>query len=157
MNTGSVEINPMVEKDLPFVNETRNIESTRRWLENDSIISLEDTVKWFREKKPHWYIISSNFVNVGYLRTSDDTGKSICIGCDIHPDFRRRGYATKAYRLLIGALIEKGYVNIWLDVFKENTPALNLYKNLGFIPIGDRIVRSKVYTTMVYMRSTSSE
>ena len=93
-----ISIREMAEADLKFVNSTRNILSTREWLENSGEISYEETLSWFRSKKPKWYIVSANSEPVGYLRTSDNTGKSMCIGCDIHPDHRRKGYAREAYQ-----------------------------------------------------------
>ena len=140
----------MKKEDLHFVNSTRNIPSTRLWLENNKEISIEETATWFLEKNPKWFIILLGGQKVGYFRTSDDTGKSVCIGCDIHPDFRRRGIAKRAYRLFINKLKTNKYVNIWLEVFKENKAAVNLYSKLGFVSIGERTVRGEIYLTMVH-------
>ena len=147
----------MTKEDLSFVNSTRNISSTRKWLENNNEISLEDTKKWFLKNKPNWHVIFFKEKPVGYIRTSDDTKKSICVGCDIHPNFRRKGIARKSYSIFLESLYEEGYVNIWLDVFKENEPAYKLYESLGFIPIGSRIVREKIYVTMVHKRGEKIE
>jgi len=148
----NLEMFPMKEEDLFFVNTTRNIPSTRQRLENDKIISIENTKKWFLEKSPKWFIISLDSKKVGYFRTSDDTGKSICIGCDIHPENRRMGIAKRAYILFLDYLASVGYTNIWLEVFRENIPAMNLYLKLGFLEIGERTAREEKYVTMVYNR-----
>jgi len=148
--TNKLTLTKMQKEDLPFVNSTRNLDSTKLWLENNKTIDLESTCKWFENSNPNWYIIKVGSEKVGYVRTSDDTGKSLCIGCDIHPLHRRKGYAESCYKTLINDLFEKGYVNIWLDVFDKNIPAINLYTKLGFIPINSRLVRGENYTTMVY-------
>ena len=107
---------------------------------------------WFDRSAPRWYIIYLNEDRVGYIRTSDDTGKSLCIGCDIHPDHRRKGIAFRAYKLFMEELYKNGYVLIWLDVYANNTAAYSLYDKLGFIPIGSRNNRDEAYVTMVHSR-----
>lgn len=148
----NIEIRPMSEDDLLFVNSTRNFLSTRKFLENNKEISIEDTILWFNTQKPTWYIILYNTIKVGYIRTSDDTKKSICIGCDIHPDYRRKGIAEKSYLMFLKLLYNKNYVNIWLEVFEDNTPAIRLYKKLNFIIISSRKVRQKSCFLMVHKR-----
>mgnify|MGYP001285817022 CR=1 FL=1 len=155
MTTSFLEIRKMIFDDLVFVNNVRNSKLTRHMLEDSREISLEETERWFLSKNPEWFVIESNDQPVGYIRTSDNTGKSICIGCDIDPDQRRKGFAKKAYEKFISNLYAKGFVNIWLDVFRENEPALNLYRKLGFFEIGSRSVRSKEYVTMVHKRGTN--
>lgn len=147
-----INLNPITEKDLKFINDIRNDPTTRSQLENTAIISLEETIKWFKEKSPVWFIIHCGLEPVGYIRTSFDTGISICIGCDISPKQRGKGYAYAAYQHLIIKLYEKNYSVIWLDVYRDNTPAYNLYKKLGFYEVGSnpRIVNNREYVTMVH-------
>ena len=148
-----ISLRRVSEDDLKFINDIRNDPTTRSQLENIEIISLEETNKWFKEKSPVWFIISWGSNRVGYIRTSHDTGNFICIGCDIAPEQRGKGYAKAAYRCLI-QLYKKDYSVIWLDVYRDNTIAYNLYKKLGFIEVGSapRLVNNKEYVTMVYSR-----
>ena len=145
-----MKLRQMERDDLEFVNNTRNHITTRLHLENNNEITLVDTVHWFNTVKPVWYIIEVNNDKVGYLRTSSDSGDTICIGCDIHPKHRRKGYASKAYKLLIKSLYDKGYAVIWLKVFRNNIPAYNLYNSLNFFEIGSKMVNEKEYITMVH-------
>lgn len=145
----NIEIKKALRDDFVFINETRNIESTRKWLENNKLISLESTLEWFDKTNPVWYVIYCDNIKAGYIRTSEMTGKSICIGCDIHPDFRRKGIAYQSYCIILNQLINNGYVNIWLDVFEKNIPAIKLYKKLNFKKVCKRKVNNEVYTTMV--------
>ena len=137
---------------MHFVNTVRNHESTRVRLKNTSEISLEKTYKWFEIEKPQWKIIEVNNTPVGYFRFSQNTGETICMGCDIHPDHRRRGYAKEAYKKEITNLYQDGYVIVWLEVYEDNIPARNLYKSLGFCDIGYRSVNNKKYIAMVHRR-----
>ncbi len=142
----------MKEDDLGFVNKVRNDRKTRHFLKNSKKISIKDTIEWYRTQKPNWKIIEVEGEKVGYIRVSADTGETICIGCDIHPSHRRKGYARKAYETLINNLYEKGYIVIWLEVFRDNIPAISLYCNLGFVEVGFRLLKEKDYVAMVHRR-----
>jgi len=142
----------MSEEDIEFVHFVRNHDMTRSFLKRSEEISFEETSLWFREKKPNWLIIESESKKVGYLRTSCDSGESICIGCDIHPSYRRMGYAESAYEQLIQRLYDKNYVLIWLEVFEDNNAAKKLYYKLGFIDLGYKVVDSRKYVTMAHVR-----
>jgi len=141
-------------EDLVFVNEIRNDESTRNRLKNPEKISIEKTYEWFDKSDPGWFIIEVKNTPIGYIRTSSDTGETICIGCDIHPDHRRQGYARKAYESYIPKLYQNGYIIVWLEVFDDNFPAKKLYESLGFEKIGSRLVNNKEYLAMVHKRDT---
>ena len=88
--------------DLSFLLEVRNDESTRNFLENDSVFTYDDCKSWFESNNPLWFIIEIDEESVGYIRTNGDE-----VGCDIHPNFRKKGYARQAYNLY---LEDKKYV-----------------------------------------------
>jgi RimJ/RimL family protein N-acetyltransferase len=121
-----VTLRPLIKEDLQFLLEVRNDESTRFNLENNSIFTLKQCEEWFGYLTSPWYIIEVNRQKVGYIRTSEDE-----IGCDIHPNFRRKGYAKMAYELY---LQDKDYASLW--VFEDNF-AIKLYEKLGFKPTGE--------------------
>lgn len=145
---------PMKEEDLSFVNNVRNNSATRSQLKNCELISLEETRQWFNNTNPMWLIIINDDDKIGYMRTSQDTGQTICCGCDIHPDYRGKGFAKNAYKLLIDDFYSRGYILLWLEVFRDNIVAYNLYKKLGFIEAGPaaRIINGREYVTMVHVR-----
>lgn len=133
-----VTLRPLTKEDLPFLLEVRNDYSTRRNLENDSIFTLDQCENWFDNLKSPWYIIEINRVSVGYFRTNGDE-----VGCDIHPDFRRKGYAKMAYELY---LKDKIYASLW--VFSDNF-AKDLYLKLGFKETGEKgFIRGRSYLKM---------
>jgi hypothetical protein len=132
----------MCKEDLSFLLEIRNDDSTRNNLENNSIFTLEDCEKWFETLNYPWYIIKIDDVSVGYIRTN-----GIEIGCDIHPNHRRNGYAREAYKLI---LKEMDIASLW--VFDDNFAKI-LYQELGFKETGEqKIIRSRNYVKMVYIK-----
>lgn len=151
MNT-EVSLRKMTREDLHVVNYIRNHDETRNFLRNSEKITLESTIEWFEKSKPNWMVIIDNEEIVGHVRTSQDTGESICIGCDIHPEKRRKGYARRAYQKIISDLYNQKYLVIWLEVFSENMRALSLYESLGFIEINRRFFGEREAITMVHKR-----
>ena len=137
-----INLKPLTKNDLQFLLEIRNDDSTRFYLEDDSIFTLNECEKWFDSLTSPWYIIEINKNKVGYIRTHKDE-----VGCDIHPKFRRKGYAKMAYEIY---LKDKKYAT--LKVFKDNF-ALNLYKSLGFKQNKElQIVRGRPYIKMIYKK-----
>lgn len=132
----------LTKKHLPFLLEIRNEFSTRDNLENNSIFTLEECKKWFKTLNSPWYIISNDNTMVGYIRTNGDE-----IGCDIHLNHRRNGYAREAYRLI---LEEMNTASLW--VFEDNF-AKKLYQELGFKENGEqKMIRERKYIKMTYER-----
>lgn len=137
-----VNLKPLNKKDLPFLLEIRNDDSTRFYLEDNSVFTLEECKKWFGSLISPWYIIEINNIKVGYIRTNKNE-----VGCDIHPKFRRKGYARMAYEEY---LKDKKYAI--LKVFKDNF-AINLYKKLGFVEVGEsEIIRNRSYIKMEWKK-----
>tara|TARA_R110001632_G_scaffold29062_2_gene77251 strand:+ start:357 stop:773 length:417 start_codon:yes stop_codon:yes gene_type:complete len=137
-----VDLRPLNKNDLPFLLEIRNDDSTRYNLENNSKFTLEESLEWFRQNNPKWFIIEINRHAVGYIRTNNNE-----VGCDIHPNFRKKGYAKMAYELY---LKDKNYASLW--VFEDNF-AKNLYKKLGFKENNNsKLIRSRNYIQMEYKK-----
>ena len=135
-----VKLRPLTINDLSFLLETRNDDSTRFYLEDDSVFNLEECKEWFKTLTSPWFIIEINNIRVGYLRTKDNE-----VGCDIHPNFRKKGYARMAYNEY---LKDKDYAA--LKVFEDNF-AKSLYLSLGFKKSGDEgSIRGRKYIKMEY-------
>ena len=76
------------------------------------------------------------------MRIDGDT-----IGIDIHPNFRRKGYARLAYQKY---LENTDYADLW--VFEDNH-AKKLYEELGFVETGQSgLRRGRKYLKMVYKK-----
>lgn len=54
----------------------------------------------------------------------------------IHPEYRRKGYAEKLMKEIEKMVKEKGKEILILSVDENNTPAMNLYKKLGYKQYG---------------------
>ena len=136
-----IRLHPLEKKHLEWLLKIRNHESTRSQLKNDTIFTLEECEKWFETLKSPWYVImDEDLYWVGYVRTNGDE-----VGCDIHPDYRRRGYAREAYKQY---LKDKTYAE--LDVFEDNH-AKSLYEELGFKETGEvQFIRGRKYLKMIY-------
>lgn len=135
-----MNLRQLTRLDLPFLLEVRNNETTRVNLENDSEFTIKECLSWFLKTRPIWYIIEVDNNSVGYIRTNGDE-----VGIDIHPDFRRKGYAREAYKLY---LKDKECASLW--VFVDNF-AKNLYTELGFVENGNsKTIRNREYIQMVY-------
>jgi RimJ/RimL family protein N-acetyltransferase len=133
---------PLSEDYLKFLLEVRNHESTRKYLENDSIFTIEQCKKWFSTLESPWYIIIVDDTPVGYIRTNGAE-----IGCDIHPNHRRKGYAKLAYQKIMENM---NYATLW--VFEDNF-AKKLYESLGFKETGNtKSIRNKQYIHMQYKK-----
>lgn len=133
-------LTPLTEEYLEFLLEVRNHESTRQFLENDSIFTIEECRQWFSNLQSPWYIILVDGNPVGYVRTNRNE-----IGCDIHPNHRRKGYAKLAYQKLMENMSS---ATLW--VFDDNF-AKNLYVSLGFKENGEqKFIRERKYIRMVY-------
>jgi len=139
-----VVLAPLMENDLEFLLEVRNDESTRNQLKDNTIYNLEECKEWFKNLKSFWWIIckEETFEKVGYFRTEGNV-----IGCDIHPNHRRRGYARAAYKKYFEI---SNRINLELDVFEDNH-AKKLYEELGFKETGEiEFIRGRKYLKMVY-------
>lgn len=137
-----IKLVKLTENDLDFLLQVRNDDSTRYFLENDSIFDIDQCKKWFKTLKSPWYVIKYENEFVGYFRTN-----GFEVGCDIHPKFRRMGFARKAY---IEFLKDKDYASLW--VFEDNF-AKKLYEDLGFKNDGEyKLVRDRKYIRMVFSK-----
>lgn len=131
---------PLAEEHLAFLLQTRNHESTRQFLENESIFNIEQCRQWFFKLQSPWYTIFVNEIPVGYIRTNGEE-----VGCDIHPNYRRRGYAREAYSKFLENVDR---ASLW--VFEDNF-AKSLYHSLGFKENGEKkTIRDRKYIKMIY-------
>jgi len=123
------EITEMTIDDVEFFNEVRN--ECREMLHDTTEFTLEESIKWFKETKPNFYIVKSGKQKIGYFRTSIENGLFF-VGMDIHKNYRGSGLAFYLY-LDFFEKIKNKTDKVNLLVKKKNTVAYNLYKKLGFI------------------------
>jgi dTDP-glucose 4,6-dehydratase len=119
-------IRKMEVSDLDFFNRVRN--ECIEYLHDRVQYSLEQTIIWFKNKNPEYFILENNNEKIGYFRTSEENGEYF-IGLDIDEKFRGKKIAVPAYELFFKKNNKKDF---FLYVDEKNTRALNLYKKLGF-------------------------
>jgi RimJ/RimL family protein N-acetyltransferase len=138
-----IELRPLTESDLEFLLEVRNDFTTRNNLEDDSVFTLEQCKMWFSSTDPKWYIIKNEGISVGYFRTNGNE-----VGCDIHPKYRRKGFAKMSYDVYL-----KNVNNASLWVFDDNF-AKKLYESLGFKQTEkSKKIRNRNYIHMLWNRA----
>lgn len=136
LKVDNLSIKPLAFKDLPFLKEIRDY--SLEHLETQISYTLQQTQEWFNSNSPDWYSIFLGTEYIGYIRTSDSNkiSNSIYIGMDLHPTHRGNGFAEKVYKEFIEWLASCGYLHILLRVQVRNYRAYNLYRKLGFSPVG---------------------
>jgi len=86
----------------------------------------------------HFYLAKAGDEVLGYIGIQIFSGEGYVTNVATLPEYRKQGIAL--------ALIKKALENdmdfLTLEVRKSNTPAINLYKKLGFAEVG---VRPKFY------------
>lgn len=137
----------ITEKDLVFVNETRNGYADE-YLHDSRVFTLQETVEWYNKTNPNYWIILDEDIKerIGYFRLSNYSviNKNIYIGADISQKFRNKGYGTEAYKKFIPLLFGfYGLHKISLEVLETNAVAIGLYEKLGFVREG--VKRHEVY------------
>ena len=56
----------------------------------------------------------------------------------VHPRYQRRGLARRLFRFLLQRASEEDARICFLEVRQSNTPAIALYRSLGFVQVGER-------------------
>ncbi|MBQ8623184.1 MAG: ribosomal protein S18-alanine N-acetyltransferase [Oscillospiraceae bacterium] len=122
---------PMKPSDLADIIEIEKTCFTAdAWSEEDFIYRMnEDT----------WHFVNLTLEDNGkvaaYLSATVVADEMNIDSVAVSPDYRRKGYASK----LINLAIEKARTKfVMLEVRESNTPAITLYKSLGFKEVGLR-------------------
>ena len=143
-------LRPVERRDIESIRLLRNDESTFMQLTDASLITPAQQDAWFEalgtakdrafftvvqvERDGNFPVMSEGtFVGIVRLSAIDKTNRSICIGADVAPAMRGRGYGTKIYKALLRYLIEDlNFNRCWLLVLETNAVARRLYENIGF-------------------------
>lgn len=78
------------------------------------------------------YTLKDGRIELGSLNIFTDASTCVIHDVLIHEQYRNNGYATYLLEHIIDEL-KNSYSKIILHVTKENTPAFNLYKKIGFV------------------------
>lgn len=80
---------------------------------------------------------SSGHAAVGFVLTRNAPGEEELLLIAVAPPHREKGLARRMLELLFRAARERGAARIYLEMRRGN-PAIHLYENAGFQPIGVR-------------------
>lgn len=144
---GNITLRNMTKDDLNFVISIRNLESTRKYLENKALFTYEDSLLWFNTNKPFWLIIYFDKHRIGYFRTLKSE-EFIYVGLDLSEEYRGKKLSYPVFQKCLSYLRELGHQKFCLKVFEENEVAVRLYKKLGFKLVSSELVESKNYLYM---------
>ncbi len=133
----------LTSEHLEWARQLHNDPSVICMLTDPHIVTKEEQVKWFNKLQhstsSQRLVVYNNEVPAGLIRLDDIDmyNKSICVGLDIHEDFRGRGLARPIYTKLFDIWFnDEGFNRIWLAVAEYNEVARHIYTSLGFIEEG---------------------
>jgi GNAT superfamily N-acetyltransferase len=138
------------KNDKDYFLELNNDDDNRKWMRSD--------VKWdenmFKQilynPLNRWFVVydmdfNRNMNRVG-LFTIYLYGKRMYIGIVIEKNFRRKGYARKAFKHYL-EVSDKEKVDTWISCFRDQI-ALPMYEQLGYKEQSEEIVRGKEFIHM---------
>lgn len=127
----NITIDYMTEDNLHDVWMVESSSFSHPWSEQ----SFKDELK---NKAAKYLVAYSDMQVTGYVGMWEICGQCDITNIAVMPEFRRMGIGRK----LLLSLIEYCQINslspITLEVRKTNTPAINLYRGMGFKDIGFR-------------------
>lgn len=100
---------------------------------------IRENFNFVLENKNYLYLVAffnKNIVAYAGASISYEQGELLSICVD--SSYRKQGLATKILKELFFILKHAGVLKIFLEVNKNNTPALNLYKKIGFEFLSER-------------------
>ncbi len=74
----------------------------------------------------------------GFLLARSAAGEAEILSIAASPETQRRGVARRLLETAIAEISARGALRLFLEVASDNDPALELYRNSGFIEVGRR-------------------
>jgi len=144
------------ENDLDFVTEIRKDPEVAENLGTFLLLSKEKQKIWFDnlivDRTRMYLIFEKNDISIGYVRMSeiDYVNRSICVGGDIHKNYRGKGYGHEMYDFILNLCFDQLNMNrVWLFVLESNKRAKHLYQKHGFKEEGKQ--RQAIYRNGKYI------
>ena len=148
-----MKFTPIKKRDLLFLNEVRN-SVAEDFLHDSRKFSLLETISWWENTNPDYWIIWLDDQRIGYFRLSNHSkaNRNLYIGADIHKEFQGRGLGYRAYCEFLPKVFGIRDLNkLSLEVLATNDRAIHLYKKLGFVEEG--VKRQEVKKGDIYIDS----
>lgn len=157
-----ITFNKLTYNDLDFLNKVRN-SYCEEYLHDSRKFTIDETIKWFENTNPNFYVIQYNDEKIGYFRLSNysENNKNIYIGADISPLYTGNGYGYLSYCKFLPFLFEEYQLNkVSLEVLSTNERAIHLYKKIGFIIEGvkrQEVLKKGIFIDSIIMSILKSE
>lgn len=133
---GEVIIRPLVKEDLDELMEIERVSFPTPWSKESYVAELENDFSLYLAA-----CYQGRLVGYAGMWLIVDEGHVTNIA--VHPDFRQRGLGVKLLQELMRLAAQRDIKGITLEVRPSNTPALRLYRKMGFVPNG---IRKGYYT-----------
>ena len=141
-----ITLREILAADIPIINSWRNDRDTISSLgTNFRYINPETDQQWFdaymnsRDKNVYLAIINSSqsISGIVYLKNIDYLNSNAEFAIQICPDERKKGIGLAASKKCIDhAFLDLNLQRLYITVLEDNTPAISMYKKLGFVDEG---------------------
>jgi RimJ/RimL family protein N-acetyltransferase len=160
---GRLVIRVMERQDVDFARRLHNDDSTLLQLSDVEHVSETQQEAWFQSvsssKKSKRYTIldagSGDYIGIFRVDMLDLVNRNVCVGLDIAPEMRGKGYAKEIYRYFLDYyFLHFGMHRLYLAVLATNDVARSLYGALGFREEGvhrEAIYRGGEYVNLIWM------
>jgi RimJ/RimL family protein N-acetyltransferase len=158
IKTDRLLISQITKLDLEDARILHNDPEVLRWLSDTRQVSEYQQEVWFtnleQSKTSRRFVVrtllDSTFIGVFRFDNYDHENKSVNVGLDIAPLFRRSGFARETYQALIPYFFNNLQLNrLALVTLATNVAAIKLYEELGFKREG--VLREAFYRDAQYI------
>jgi GNAT superfamily N-acetyltransferase len=115
-------------------------EGVRAWLENILAADCVNVVAWHGDEA------------VGHATLVPDEQGAYELAIFVLAAYQNAGVGTRLIESLLGAGREEGIERVWLSVERWNTPAVNLYRKVGFEAAGSGSFEMEMAARLVERR-----
>ena len=126
-----MEIIPMTRQHVTQVAALEKLCFSAPWSEASVAGELENPLSV-------WLVCEDRGKVLGYVGSQTVLEESDMMNIAVLPEARRAGIGERLILSLIELLKDRGSRSLALEVRASNTPAISLYKKLGFLQVGRR-------------------
>lgn len=128
-----ISLRRITKNDLDWCRDLRN--KNRKFFFNNGIISKKQQYNWFKSLNYPFFVIYFNGQPAGTIAIKKVPGHIEINNVLVSEEYRRRGILKYA----VDILEKKFGLPLYVDVKINNSPAISVYKKIGFVPISYRM------------------
>jgi len=135
---GSLVFRALSKNDLEELYELlNNLSANAKKFFHPHSFDKPTLTKICESKKDHYFVAAVDRKIIGYSMLRLFGYEVPSFGCCIHRGFEGKKYGTVLAKWTIEKARELGYEKVILKTYKENVPALKIYKKIGFEIVGE--------------------